>query len=117
MDVDDLVDELVTALKACGWSLLKMQYEISQLTAKFKEKLEHQGAKLDTNFILTAKWNDLGEALELEILVQESDHDWTEKDCISKCSAMLAAIKQEKTYDSLYSPQHGLVFDEFESNN
>lgn len=117
MDADDLVDEILSALKTNGWTLSKMQYEMSRLIATCKEQREFEGKKADLNFTLTASWNDLGDALELEVHVTEPDHDWTEKDCMTKVSAVLGALKQEKTYDSLYAPQHGLVFDDFESNN
>ena len=117
MDVDDIVDEVLTALRTTGWSLKKMQYEMCKLTASCQEKRDHQGKKIELSFALSATWQDMGDAIELELLVEEPDHDWTEKDCITKCSAILGAIKQEKTYQSLYASQNGMVFDDFESNN
>jgi hypothetical protein len=117
MDVDDIVDELLKGMRENGCTLTKMQYEMCKLTGACKEKREHEGTNIELTFALTATWQDLGDAIELELLVEEALHDWSEKDCIAKCSAVLASIKQEKTYQSLYAAQHGMDFDDFESNN
>jgi hypothetical protein len=126
MDIDDIVDELITALKANGWTLSKMNYELGKLAATRKEKKEHKGESVDLTFDLTAVWRDFEEVIELEILVQEADQPWTEKDCITKCSNVIGAIKEEKSYQSLYAQGGGIDLDQgsidldqgdFESNN
>jgi hypothetical protein len=91
-----------------------MQYELAKLTANYKEQPSELIAR---ELILTATWNDLGDAIELDLTVQDPTEAWLEKDCIEKCTALLKAIKQEKTYQNLYAAPHGLVFDDFESNN
>jgi hypothetical protein len=119
IEIDDLVDELLSSVRQNGWTISKMQYEICQLTATCIEKRETDGKKVDVTFSLTAHWQDYGDSIELDALVEEGNFDFTDQECKVKCSAVLASIKvkQEKTYQSLYAPQHGLVFDEFESNN
>ena len=117
VDVDDLVDDLLRAVRENGWTLEKMQYEICQLIAHCKEKREFDGKKVDVSFKLTAHWQDFEDSIELDVLVEENEFEFSEQECKTKCSAVLAAMKQEKTYQSLYAPQHGLVLDEFESNN
>jgi hypothetical protein len=117
VEIDDLVDELLTSVRQNGWTLSKMQYEICQLTATCTEKREADGKKVDVTFSLTAHWQEYDDSIELDVLVEEKNFDFTDQECKTKCSAVLASLKQEKTYQSLYAPQHGLVFDEFESNN
>ena len=117
VQIDEIVDELLTAVRQAGWTLTKMQYEVCTLTATWKEKREFEGKKVDVTFHLTAHWQDFGDSLELDVLVEEKDFDFTDQECKTKCSAVLALMRQEKTYQSLYAPSHGLVFDDFESNN
>jgi hypothetical protein len=117
VDVDDLVDDLLTSVRQNGWTLSKMQYEICQLTATCKESRESDGQRVTVTFSLTAHWQDFGDSIELDVLVEEGNFEFTEQECKTKCSAVLGSLKQEKTYQSLYAPQHGLVFDDFESNN
>ena len=115
--VDEIVDDLLTSVRQNGWTLSKMQYEICQLKATCNEKREADGKKVDVTFALTAHWQDYGDSIELDVVVEEGKYDFTDQECKTKCSAVLASLKQEKTYESLYAPQHGLVFDDFESNN
>ncbi|HEY9685105.1 MAG TPA: hypothetical protein V6C86_26250 [Oculatellaceae cyanobacterium] len=119
MDIDDIVDELLTALKAGGWTLSKMNYELCKLTATSKERKEHKGESFELTFGLIAIWRDMEDLIELEIVVEEAEQSWTEKECITKCSAVIGAIKEEKTYQSLYAQGGGMDFDneDFESNN
>ncbi len=117
LDIDDLVDHVLSALRSNGWNLAKMQYEMACLTANQKQKIKHDEASIAVTFELIAKWKDLGDGIELELTVQEPEHDWTNAECAERCSAIMDAMPEDKTYDTLYSRQPDFIMDEFESNN
>ena len=117
LDIDDLVDELLSALRNNNWQLNKMQYELASLHAQQKQKLKHGEKNVDVRFDLIAKWKDCGDGVELEILVEEPEHDWTGKDCAAHCTAIMEAMPDEKSYDTLYAQQPDFIYEDFESNN
>jgi hypothetical protein len=117
MDIDDLVDVLLSALRENGWNLSKMQYELASLQAQQKQRLKNGEKAVAVSFELTAQWKDCGDAIELEIIVQDPVHEWTDKECAERCLAIMAALPDEKSYDTLYSKQPDFIYDEFESNN
>jgi hypothetical protein len=117
MDLDDLVDVLLTALRTNGWNLSKMQYEVAALQAQQKLRLKNGEKAVAVSLELTAKWKDCGDGIELEIIVQDPVHEWTDKECAEQCLAIMAALPDEKSYDTLYSKQPDFIYDEFESNN
>lgn len=73
-DVDDLIDKLLTSLKEHGWTLTKMQYQLSTLSAVKTEQENNQG---QLQFELTAKWDEYSDAVSLSVAVQEPTNSWS----------------------------------------
>jgi hypothetical protein len=117
MEIDDLVDALLQNLNSHGWNLGKMQYELGTLTAGRSEKVLDDGKAVPVKFELVATWQDFGDALELEVVVKDPEHDWTDGCCAQKCATIIDSIEDRKSYENLYSENTDFVFDDFESNN
>lgn len=65
VDADDLVDELLGAIKAQDWKNLKMQYQVGTLHAD----KQHE----DDGFTLQAEWTEFEEEVQLKITVGGSE--------------------------------------------
>lgn len=67
VDTDDLVDELLSGLKACDWKDLKMQYQVGHLQAN---KVDESDGEI---YELQADWSELDEEVQLRIAVSGTD--------------------------------------------
>lgn len=64
VDADELVDELLSAIKQFDWTHLKMEYQLSKLHATKKED--------DQVHELGAEWKEFDEEVQLRISVNGS---------------------------------------------
>jgi len=84
VDTDDLVDELLSAIKAHDWRHLKMQYQLGKLQASKVTQEENQDLQLHV------EWNEFDEEVQLRIAVAGTDESLSlrQQECIDLMNAM-----------------------------
>ncbi len=84
VDTDDLIDELLSAIKAHDWKNLKMQYQVGKLQAS--KEAQKQGQTYD----LVVEWNEFDEEVQLRITVAGTDDSlpWRQQECSDLINAM-----------------------------
>ncbi|CAN5202763.1 hypothetical protein BH10CYA1_BH10CYA1_49250 [soil metagenome] len=85
VDTDDLIDELLSAIKAHDWRSLKMQYQVGKLHAT-KEAQENGQQDYD----LLVEWNEFDEEVQLRIAVAGTDDTLTSRQ--QECSDLMNAM-------------------------
>lgn len=84
VDTDDLIDELLSVIKAQDWRDLKMQYQIGKLQAtKTAQERGH-------TFELMVEWNEFDEEVQLRIAVAGSDESLPQRQ--QECSELMTAM-------------------------
>ncbi len=83
VDPDDLVDELLSVIKAHEWKDLKMQYQLGKLQAS---KTTASGE----NFDLAVDWNEFEEEVQMRIAVSGSEQTMParQQECLGLINAM-----------------------------
>lgn len=98
IEADDLVDEILSALKKFQWTNLKMNYELSTLCAtRTVEGIERLAASAVT-YVLTAKWTEQEEEVELTIAVENHDGRSTAASCQQYCREMMDSLFAESAF-------------------
>lgn len=80
---DDLVDELLSAMKDRGWSNLKMEYQLGKLAASKQSGRE--------TIWLTVEWKEFDEEMQLRMAVigELADAD-LQKECLGLMDSLFA---------------------------
>jgi hypothetical protein len=83
VDTDDLVDELLSVIKAHHYKDLKMQYQLGKLQAT-------RSTATDEHFELTVDWNEFEEEVQMRIAVYGTDDTLParQQECLDLINAM-----------------------------
>lgn len=84
VDADDLIDELLSVLKAHGWTDLKMQYQLGKLQATKTLQKSNQ------NFEMQVDWNEFDEEVQMRIAIYGGDESLPERQ--QECSDLINAM-------------------------
>lgn len=84
VDTDDLVDELLSAIKAHDWRNLKMQYQLGKLQAS--KTVQEENRELE----LQVEWNEFDEEVQLRIAVAGAEESLPlrQQECVDLMNAM-----------------------------
>ncbi|HEY9731006.1 MAG TPA: hypothetical protein V6C89_03790 [Drouetiella sp.] len=82
VDADDLVDELLSVIKAHDYTNLKLQYQLG--------KLQATKAKAAENYELAVDWNEFEEEVQMRIAVYGADETLParQQECVDLINAM-----------------------------
>ncbi|HEY9677787.1 MAG TPA: hypothetical protein V6C76_07245 [Drouetiella sp.] len=84
VDTDDLVDELLSAIKTCAWKDLKMQYQLGKLQAS------KVAAESEEKYDLLAEWAELEEEVQLRVAIAGAEENFParQQECMDLMNAM-----------------------------
>ena len=84
VDTDDLIDELLSAIKSQDWRDLKMQYQVGKLQAS--KTAQEEGHTYE----LFVEWNEFDEEVQLRIAVAGTDESLSLRQ--QECSDLMNAM-------------------------
>ncbi len=85
VETDDLIDELLSAIKAHDWKDLKMQYQVGKLQAT--KTVEHDPSQ---SYDLVVEWNEFDEEVQLRIAVAGTEQSLPLRQ--QECSDLMNAM-------------------------
>ena len=97
IEADDLVDEILSALKKYRWSDVKMKYELGTLSASVVEKKgEHKTA--DSTYVLSCKWEEQEEEVELTLSVETQSTESAPEQCQKYCQELMDSLFADSAF-------------------
>lgn len=84
------IGELMDALHRLNWN--ESLVSSTSVIATCKQEIQLGDSLCVLEFSLTASWREIGEGMEVTILVSEDCNSWSAIECKKKCKAMMECL-------------------------